>query len=87
MHSKAPPTLVTLKAGFTTVRDVENEGSGYANVALRDAIKQGCLTQRVMCMFNRHVDEALPMPPQGAYDTDLIRRPKLAFSSPTEWRY
>jgi len=28
----------TLEAGFTTVRDVENEGSGYADVALRDAI-------------------------------------------------
>src|SRR5580693_6434758 len=32
---------VTLNAGFTTVRDVENEGSGYADVALRDAINQG----------------------------------------------
>jgi imidazolonepropionase-like amidohydrolase len=31
----------TLNAGFTTVRDVENEGSGYADVALRDAINQG----------------------------------------------
>ena len=31
----------TLEAGFTTVRDVENEGSGYADVALRDAINQG----------------------------------------------
>ena len=31
----------TLYAGFTTVRDVENEGSGYADVALRDAIDQG----------------------------------------------
>jgi imidazolonepropionase-like amidohydrolase len=32
---------ITLRAGFTTVRDVENEGSGYADVALRDAIEQG----------------------------------------------
>src|SRR5579863_3820323 len=32
---------VTLQAGFTTIRDVENEGSGYADVALRDAINQG----------------------------------------------
>jgi len=32
---------VMLNAGFTTVRDVENEGSGYADFALRDAIKQG----------------------------------------------
>ena len=32
---------ITLRAGFTTIRDVENEGSGYADVALRDAIEQG----------------------------------------------
>ena len=32
---------LTLRAGFTTVRDVENEGSGYADVALRDVIEQG----------------------------------------------
>src|SRR6266581_2154556 len=31
----------TLLAGFTSVRDVENEGSGYADVALRDAINNG----------------------------------------------
>lgn len=30
-----------LNAGFTTIRDVESEGSGYADVALRDAIEQG----------------------------------------------
>ena len=32
---------LTLHAGFTAVRDVESEGSGYADVALRDAIDQG----------------------------------------------
>lgn len=32
---------ITLHAGFTTVRDVESEGSGYSDVALRDAIAQG----------------------------------------------
>jgi imidazolonepropionase-like amidohydrolase len=32
---------LTLNAGFTTVRDVESEGSGYADVALREAIGQG----------------------------------------------
>lgn len=31
----------TLQAGFTSVRDVESEGSGYADVALRDAIDEG----------------------------------------------
>jgi imidazolonepropionase-like amidohydrolase len=33
----------TLEAGFTAVRDVESEGSGYADVALRDAINQGLI--------------------------------------------
>jgi imidazolonepropionase-like amidohydrolase len=32
---------ITLQAGFTTIRDVESEGSGYADVALRDAVEQG----------------------------------------------
>jgi len=32
---------ITLQAGYTTIRDVESEGSGYADVALRDAINQG----------------------------------------------
>jgi imidazolonepropionase-like amidohydrolase len=32
---------ITLEAGYTTIRDVESEGSGYADVALRDAIGQG----------------------------------------------
>jgi imidazolonepropionase-like amidohydrolase len=31
----------TIEAGFTTVRDVESEGSMYADVALRDAINAG----------------------------------------------
>lgn len=37
----AADARVTLLAGFTSVRDVESEGSGYADVALRDAINQG----------------------------------------------
>jgi imidazolonepropionase-like amidohydrolase len=32
---------ITLNAGFTTIRDVETEGAGYADVALRDAIANG----------------------------------------------
>jgi imidazolonepropionase-like amidohydrolase len=32
---------ITLEVGYTTIRDVENEGSGYADIALRDAINQG----------------------------------------------
>jgi imidazolonepropionase-like amidohydrolase len=37
----AADARLTLHAGFTAVRDVESEGSGYADVALRDAINQG----------------------------------------------
>src|SRR6185437_2042498 len=37
----AADARATLEAGFTTVRDVENEGSDYADVALRDAVNQG----------------------------------------------
>ena len=37
----AADARATLHAGFTSVRDVESEGSGYADVALRDAINQG----------------------------------------------
>ncbi len=31
----------TLESGFTTMRDLGTEGAGYADVALRDAIRQG----------------------------------------------
>ena len=37
----AADARLTLEAGFTTVRDVENEGADYADVALRAAIDQG----------------------------------------------
>jgi len=39
----AADARATLYAGFTAVRDVESEGSGYADVALRDAINQGLI--------------------------------------------
>lgn len=31
----------TLESGITTIRDLGNEGAGYADVALRDAIAKG----------------------------------------------
>lgn len=45
----------TLEAGFTTVRDVENEGSGYADVALRDAIAKGLVPGPRMLVATRGV--------------------------------
>ncbi|HEY0800068.1 MAG TPA: amidohydrolase family protein [Steroidobacteraceae bacterium] len=46
---------VTLRAGFTTVRDVENEGSGYADVALRDAINAGLVEGPHMLVATRGI--------------------------------
>jgi len=46
---------VTLRAGFTTVRDVENEGSGYADVALRDAIAEGLVEGPRMLVATRAI--------------------------------
>lgn len=46
---------VTLRAGFTSVRDVESEGSGYADVALRDAINQGLVEGPRMMVATRGI--------------------------------
>jgi imidazolonepropionase-like amidohydrolase len=46
---------VTLRAGFTSVRDVESEGSGYADLALRDAINQGLVEGPRMLVATRGI--------------------------------
>jgi imidazolonepropionase-like amidohydrolase len=51
----AADARLTLRAGFTTVRDVENEGSGYADVALRDAIRQGLVEGPRMLVATRGI--------------------------------
>lgn len=51
----AADARLTLEAGFTTVRDVENEGSGYADVALRDAIGQGLVVGPRMQVATRGI--------------------------------
>ncbi|MCH7920739.1 MAG: amidohydrolase family protein [Planctomycetes bacterium] len=45
----------TLHAGFTTVRDVGNKGSGYADVALRDAINKGLVDGPRMLVATRGI--------------------------------
>lgn len=45
----------TLRAGFTTVRDVESEGSGYADAALRDAIAAGLVEGPRMFVATRGI--------------------------------
>jgi imidazolonepropionase-like amidohydrolase len=39
----AAAARAALEAGFTTLRDVDNEGAGFADVAVRDAITQGLI--------------------------------------------
>ena len=45
----------TLMAGVTTVRDVESEGSGYADVALRNAIAAGLVEGPRMLVATRGI--------------------------------
>jgi imidazolonepropionase-like amidohydrolase len=51
----AADARITLHAGFTTVRDVESEGAGYADVALRDAIEQGLVEGPRMVVATRGI--------------------------------
>jgi imidazolonepropionase-like amidohydrolase len=39
----AAAARATLRAGFTTARDLDSEGAGYADVAVRDAIQAGLI--------------------------------------------
>jgi imidazolonepropionase-like amidohydrolase len=64
----------TLNAGFTTVRDVENEGSGYADVALRDAIRQGLVEGPRMQVATRAIAAVGQYNPFGV-SPDLVDFP------------
>lgn len=64
----------TLQAGFTTVRDVENEGSGYADVDLRDAIAAGLIEGPRMLVATRGIAVIGQYPPfDVASDRDFPR--------------
>jgi imidazolonepropionase-like amidohydrolase len=45
----------TLLAGYTSVRDVDSEGAGYADVALRDAIGEGLVEGPRMMVATRAI--------------------------------
>ena len=45
-----------LEYGFTTIRDLETEGAGYADVAIRDAINQGVIPGPRMKVATRALD-------------------------------
>jgi imidazolonepropionase-like amidohydrolase len=52
---------LTLEAGITTIRDLGNEGAGFADVALRDAIAKGVVPgPRILAAIQ-------PVTPTGAY--------------------
>jgi len=51
----AADAQATLEAGFTTVRDVESEGSGYSDIALRDAINNGLVAGPRMRVATRGI--------------------------------
>jgi imidazolonepropionase-like amidohydrolase len=64
----------TLHAGFTTVRDVESEGSGYADVALRDAINDGLVEGPRMQVATRGIAAVGQYQPLGV-SPDLVGFP------------
>jgi len=71
----------TLMAGFTTVRDLGTEGAGYADVELRDAVKQGIIPgPRILAATRAIVATGSYQPkfvpewsvPQGAEEADGV---------------
>ncbi len=71
----------TLMAGYTTIRDLGTEGAGYADVELRDAVKQGIIPgPRVLASTRAIVATGSYQPkfipewnvPQGAEEADGI---------------
>ena len=70
----AADARITLNAGFTSARDVENEGSGYADVALRDAINQGLVEGPRMQVATRAIAAVGQYNPFGV-SPDLVDFP------------
>jgi len=70
----AADARLTLAAGFTTVRDVESEGSQYADVALRDAINQGLVAGPRMLVSTRGIAAVGQYEPFGV-SPDLVGFP------------
>src|SRR5215471_18176769 len=71
----------TLMAGYTTVRDLGTEGAGYADVELRDAVRQGIIPgPRILASTRAIVATGTYQPkfvpewnvPQGAEEADGV---------------
>jgi imidazolonepropionase-like amidohydrolase len=65
VHAKA-----TLMAGFTTSRDLGSEGAGYADVGLKEAIKQNIIPGPRMIVAGRAIVATGSYGPKG-FDTDF----------------
>jgi imidazolonepropionase-like amidohydrolase len=69
----------TLDAGITTIRDVGNEGPGFPDVALRDAINRGIVPGPTI------LTAIQPVTATGAYDlvgySPYLRTPSIAFEA------
>src|SRR5881296_4660949 len=55
----------TLRAGFTTIRDLGTEGAGYADVGLRDAVAQGIVPGPRMLVVTRAIVATGSYAPKG----------------------
>jgi len=55
----------TLRAGFTTIRDLGTEGAGYADVGLRDAVAQGIIPGPRMLVVTRAIVATGSYAPKG----------------------
>lgn len=61
----------TLKAGFTTIRDLGTEGAGYADVGLKRAIEQGIIPGPRMFVTTRAIVATGSYGPRLSPDVDL----------------
>ena len=55
----------TLMAGFTTIRDLETEGAGYADVGLKQAVEQGIIPGPRMLVVTRAIVATGSYGPKG----------------------
>src|SRR5450756_2065445 len=95
----AAAARATLHAGFTTARDMDSEGSGYADVAVRDAIRDGLIpgpqllvSTMALSITGGHmnhtglapeIDARLPQFAAIADTTDEMIRACLLYTSPS----
>jgi imidazolonepropionase-like amidohydrolase len=63
----------TLRAGFTTVRDLGTEGAGYADVGLKRAIDQGIIPGPRMVVTTRAIVATGSYAPRLAPEVDVLQ--------------